>query len=195
MARFRSPGKGKSSFHGARPVIWKRRIKLSWREAGPVIQWIRTSGLSITNSLSLESNTSTGPNGSPPPIRPIWLLVVSGFGFRGSDFGFQVSGFGFQVSGFGIGVSCFRFRVLGFGHLLGVLERRDCYQLPRPVDFPDLSVPWEGGQNRGEFFEPPPAVREVRGSAGGGPKTEGAQGSKIGTSCTSTHLRKFGWRR
>ena len=52
----RLPGKGDSNSHGARPVHQKHR-------------WIRTSRLSIKNSLSLETLLSS-VNTQPEPISP-----------------------------------------------------------------------------------------------------------------------------
>jgi len=99
----RLPGKGDSNSHGARPVILIITM----------IKWIRTSTLSIKNSLCAPSE---GLRGKSVYYRVQGLgFRVSGFGFRVSGLGFRVSGFGYRVQGFGFRVSGFGFRVSGFG--------------------------------------------------------------------------------
>jgi len=110
----RPPGKGNSTSHEARPdhlII-------------TMIKWIRTSRLSIENSLSRLLDAA---HRVIPPVllatQPILVWVwgvrgpgfgVWGFGFRVWNLEFRVSGLEFGVSGFGFGTWGFAFRVLEF---------------------------------------------------------------------------------
>ena len=112
-------GTENSNLHGARPVYQNISMR----------KWIRTSRLSIKNSLctpwgrrrrcsrnrALRRRARGRRRTRSTQIRsPAFVSRVSGFGFRVSGFGLRVSGFGFRVSGFG-------FRVLDFGFRLSVL--------------------------------------------------------------------------
>jgi len=122
----RLPGKGNSNSHGARPV----HLIIT------MIKWIRTSRLSIKNSLPLGVRFSGfGFRVSKTSLIALltslclpfsgfgvwgfefevsgYGVMDSGFGFRG--FGIEFGGFGFRISGFGFRVSGFGFRFLGSG--------------------------------------------------------------------------------
>jgi len=102
----RLPGQGDSNSHGERPV----------HQIISMIKWIRTSRLSIKNSLARDQTSASTVEG----VCAVESRCNSqGVGFRGWGwvFGFRASGFGFRVSGFGFEV-WLRDRVLGCRVLL-----------------------------------------------------------------------------
>ena len=69
-----------------------------------MIKWIRTSRLSMKNSLSASSSCAVHSR-ALPGLRfwvLVWGSVVPGFGFKVNGSGFRASGFGFRVSGLGL---------------------------------------------------------------------------------------------
>jgi len=108
------PEKGNSNSHGARPV----HLIIT------TIKWIRTSRLSIKNSVLYSLCTVEGASAEEAHDEDLLLLPV-GCGVKGS--GFRVQGSGFRVQGSG-----FRIRGLGFARS----ARR---------------APWLAGRSRGSM--------------------------------------------